>query len=470
VTDPRAPAKIALALAAALAGCAAEPQRPDVILLVVDTLRADHLGSYGYPGPISPHADRLAAESVRFTACFAQAPWTKPSVASLLTSLYPQVHGMTDHEGQYWNAGTDALRTGILSENAVTLAEALRGAGYATGGFIANPWIVAEYGFAQGFDVYDQASAALGTPADDLTGRASAWLESLPRDRPAFLYVHFMDVHAPYALHATREDHEAIAGALRPRDDARIAPADAPHRRFQNIEVRPFWATNAMRETLSYWKARYGSGVRAFDRRLGAFLDELRAAGRLDRAWIVLTSDHGEELYEHGGWSHGQNLYDHQLRVPLLVRRPGGRGAGSVDDIVQLVDLMPTLLALAGARPEPAAQGRDLSPLLAGRTVEPAARAYATATQRVPGLYAVRERDAKLILDADTGDAWLYDLVRDPAEQRDRSAALGARVAELTEALWAHIRESTAGGTLDRNTISLPDDARERLKALGYLD
>ncbi len=183
---------------------------------MVDTLRGDYLGYDGFSGPISPNADVLAAESIVYDNCFAQSPWTKPSIASLFTSLYPQAHGITNHEGKYW--GGDGL-------------------------------------------------------------------------------------------------------------------------------------------------CRYPSGVRAFDRRLGGFLEFLRDAGLLDNAIVILTSDHGEELFEHGGWSHGQNLYDEALRVPLLIRQPRARDGGTrVTTLVELVDLMPTLLSLVGL----AAPGRLRAPTPGG--------------------------------------------------------------------------------------------------------
>ncbi len=150
---------------------------PSFILINVDTLRADYLGCYGFEGDISPHIDALASESFRFDNSFVQSPWTKPSVASLFTSLYPQVHQLTNHEGRYWGDTTGQMKTGVLAEEAVTLAEALQSQGYETAAFVSNPWLVSTYGFAQGFDFYDDHIVGLAIPADRLTANARAGLK-----------------------------------------------------------------------------------------------------------------------------------------------------------------------------------------------------------------------------------------------------------------------------------------------------
>ena len=356
--------------------------RPSFILINVDTLRADYLGCYGFEGDISPGIDALASESCLSENSFVQAPWTKPSVASLLTSLYPQVHQLTNHEGRYWGDATGPMTTGGLAEEAVTLAEALQAQGYETAAFVSNPWLVSTYGFAQGFDFYDDHIVGLAIPADRLTENARAWIETRSERAPFFLYLHLMDVHAPYAYYAAREDFDSLSGS-KWGEERILSEQEAPYNRWSNIETRPEWATEEMRHTLSYWKTRYASGVRAMDRRLGPFFDFLRRHGTLERSYFLLTSDHGEELFEHGDWSHGQNLYDHQLRVPLVIRPPGGlRERRRIVATVDSIDLMPTVLALAAAPAQSTTQGRDISGLLEGGGNSTATASYATATQK----------------------------------------------------------------------------------------
>jgi len=456
-----------LVLAAAACG-GVEPPPPGFVVVMIDTLRADHLGAYGYDGPVSPNLDRFASEAVLFERCFAQAPWTKPSVATLFTSLYPQVHRLTNHEGKYWGPESPQFVTGILPDRAVTLAEVLHQAGYQTAGFVSNPWVSSAYGFAQGFEIYDDRGASISTAAVTVIDRARDWLATADSERPVFLYLHFMDVHAPYD--SPRADFDALIDGEPSAHARQLNEREVPWVRWRNIEVRPEWADDELRHELSYWRARYAAGVRTLDRQLGRLLDELSQAGLLDRSWVVVTSDHGEELFEHGDWSHGQNLYEHQLRVPLLVRPPGGANGGRrVSRIVELADLMPTLLSLARVELPEGIQGRDVSALLRGEETAVGGASFATATERAPGLYAVRTERYKLIFDVDTDRLWLFDLIQDPTEQRDISQSEPVVAAELRDRLVQHIAESTAAGTLDAEQAELPDEVLERLRALGYL-
>jgi arylsulfatase A-like enzyme len=441
---------------------------PNIIFILVDTLRADYLGTYGFRGQVSPNVDRLAGESIVFRNCFSQSPWTKPAVASLFTSLYPQVHGLTNHEGRYWGTESPETSTGVLSDRATTLAERLRERGYDTAAFVSNPWITGAYGFAQGFDIYDDDQTDFVKSVAPLVDDARTWLESREGRAPYFLYLHFMDVHAPYS--APEDDFTALRGSPSVSADRLLLPGEMPDLRWKNIEVRADWATNEMRRGVAYWRTRYASGVRAFDRRLGELLDYLRQSGELDRSVVVFTSDHGEELFEHGDWSHGQNLFDHQLRVPLIVRNPLGRAGGfETEAFVELVDLMPTLLSVAGAEPPVGLQGRDVSAVLEGRAVEHPAITFATATQRSPGLYSARTADHKLIVDLDSTWERLFDLTRDQAEQQDASENQSHVADELRDRLLTHIVESVAAGTLEVGEVEISPDLQERLEALGYL-
>ena len=451
------------------AACRArDADAPNIILVMVDTLRADYLGVYGFEGQVSPNLDRLAAESVVFRNCFSQSPWTKPAVASLFTSLYPQVHGLTDHEGKYREEGTPGANTGVLSQRATTLAEGLRAGGYETVGFVSNPWVGAAYGFDQGFDHYEDGYRDWINSVVDITAAARAWLDSRDSNAPYFLYLHFMDVHAPYF--AREEDFELLRESPGAASGRELQEFEMPDVRWHNIEVRPDWATDEMRRGLTYWRALYAAGVRLFDWRFGDFVDHLRGTGELDETLLVFTSDHGEELFEHGNWSHGQTLFDHQLHVPLIVRNPGGRGGGVESaDLVELVDVMPTLLAVAGTETPAGAQGRDVSPVLEGREIAPRKITFATATQPEPGLYSARTSGHKLILDLDSTWERLFDLTRDPDEQRDTMSADSAVAADLRHRLLTHISESVADGKLETETTTLSPQEQERLKALGYL-
>jgi arylsulfatase A-like enzyme len=459
----RATAWIALVLAALLPAAACLPrldEQPNIIVLLVDALRADHLGFHEYPGRISPHLDELAAESVVFDNCFSQAPWTPPSMGTLFTSLYPEVHGLHRFKDQHFlDPESGRLRTSVLPDEAVTLAERLRDAGYRTAAFIANPWLGKDWGLGQGFEHYDDSRADKRTPATALTDAARKWLEEQPQPEPFFLYLHFMDVHEPYE--SPEADFRVLWEHLAHETTRPLHAAELPP---DHMELRPPWADDAMRRRLAYWKARYAAGVRQFDRRVAGFLDDLRRSGILDRSYLIVTSDHGEEL----GWGHGKSLHDHQLRVPLMIRRPGGEGRGErIDRYVRLIDLMPSFLALAGAAVPPGLQGTDISPLLRGAPVPAPSEVFATGVLHKPDMFTVRTERYKLVVDG--GERTLFDLAADPGETNDVSDERASVAAEMHERLSGHLERSSAAAGLPARTADIPEELRERLRALGYL-
>lgn len=445
---------------------APSPPRPSIVLILVDTLRRDYLGFHGFDGRISPNLDWLAKESLVFENAFTQAPWTKPSIASLFTSLHPDTHGLDNHEGLFGPRGSRALTTGVLPAEAVTLAEALKGAGYRTAAFVANPWIHARYGFDQGFDSYE----VVETLGEILAGARSF----LREDRgPLFLYLHVMDVHGPYD--APEEDFEAMEAS--PSLDVRATPPAGALPVLpaylggigwlgdEDLREKTFGEVVSFRLTRSRTvRARYAANVRDFDRRIAPFLNEFRNSHLNESAILVLTSDHGEELLEHGGWDHGFNLYEHQIRVPLWIRAPGARDAGRrVSRMANLVDVMPTLLALAKVDPPEGVEGEDL--LVAGGIDE---ATFVSATKHREGVHAVRTERYKLILDGKTGSASLFDLETDPAEYRDLASENQEEVKKLLGLLSRHVDEARRS-RLDPESAVIPEELRKRLESLGYL-
>jgi len=436
-------------------------ERPSFIVLLVDTLRADYLGAYGFEGAISPNLDRLAAESLLFENCFANAPWTKPSIATLFTSLPPAVHGVTGMGREIWSGEGGLME--VLPKEAETIAERFQGAGYRTAAFVANPFISPRYGFSQGFDLFERKETTAA-----LLSSASAWVSERAKSHepPVFLYLHVMDVHGPYD--APRRDYETVLrqmgegppGTLTEEEYARI-PAY-----LREID----WATEQERYRLKAWRARYGADVHALDREIGPFLDELRTSGLLDRAYFVLTSDHGEELMEHGGWNHGNNLYDHQLHVPLLIRKPLAEDAGRrIAALVSLVDLMPTLSAAGGVEAPPGILGRDFSTLLRGGKSAGTAAVFAGAVNENPRIRGVRTLSHKLIWDEERGEIELYDMLGDPKECRNLSEDDGSTVLRMKTYLRENLERTEARGALAPHVAPMDDELRDRLKALGYV-
>ena len=442
----------------------AEP--PSVIVVLVDTLRADFLGTYGFDGPVSPQIDSFAKESVQFERAFAQAPWTKPSIASLFTSLAPETHRVLSHDGKYAD-GDRASHTEALPEEAATLAESFRQAGYATAAFVANPWLLREHGFAQGFDLFDQRQGA-GLPprASVMLDAARKWIDARPQGQPFFAYVHLMDVHGPYD--APEADYDAVRespglGPSRELDDATLA------------QIRPYlrrtrWIDGPDVRDVRTWRARYAAGVHALDRQLGAFLASLGKSGVLDRTLVVVTSDHGEELADNGGWDHGFRLYEHQIHVPLLVRMPGGAGGGRrVQEIVSLVDVMPSVLGQAGIAPPPAAQGRDLTPLLRGADAGPGVGAsFAGGVKWNPRMQSLRAPGWKLIEDGSASAVQVFDLTADPTEQKNVASSRPDERARLQKTLDGHRAALAAKPALAQEQGAVSDEMKKRLEALGY--
>jgi arylsulfatase A-like enzyme len=459
-----------LALSLGLIGCEfdSEPAGPPpIILLMVDTLRADYLGAYGFDGDVSPNLDRFASESVVFRKCFSQAPWTKPSIASLFTSLHVPVHGLHSHGGRFGRRASMERRpaTDTLDEDVTTLAEALRDAGYVTGAFIINPWIRAAHGFGQGFDVFKTEGAGNAVTAERPFAAARKWMEDLEESQAFFLYIHLMDVHGPY--NAPEEDYNAVRQSRSLGDEQRLG-------KKQLRQMPPYLRRNAWfpREDGSTReiRARYAAGIRAFDRRLANFLNGLRDDGTLDEAIVILTSDHGEQLYEHHNWDHGNSLYDEELHVPLIIRLPGPHRTGSqVNRIVSLIDLMPTILALAGVPDVEGLQGEDLHALLDGGEVgRDHAETFATAVKWKPSLYSARTETHKLIKDMDRTDAGseLYDLQRDPAETRAVGEPQALQAMEDT--LKGFFAANERRERLEPGSAEIAPDVQERLRALGY--
>ena len=434
---------------------ASEP--PSFVFMLIDTLRVDYLGPYGFEGEISPAIDRLAMESLVFEKCFSNAPWTKPAIATLFTSLYPDVHGVTDIGRPSWSGSADEAE--VLSGEALTLAELLRDNGYQTAAFVANPWISPRHGFSQGFQQFEQHERT-----EELLEAAEEWLEG-SSDDPFFLYLHFMDVHGPY--NAPRKDFEALAGSSSLGERRVLSEED--YGGIPPYLTKTAWASDAERLSLTAWRAKYAAGVRAFDRRVRPFLDALRDSGTLDRTYLFLTSDHGEELMDHGRWDHGYNLFEHQLHVPLLIRKPLAEDAGrKVTELVSLIDLAPTILSLARIQ-LPDVQGRDLSRLLRNAQSPSSVAVFAGGVKNKPGLHAARTERHKIIWDIETDERRVYDLVADFQERNDLARANSELASRLHPPLLQHLVEIQARDALTVDNVPISERMRERLRALGYI-
>ncbi len=451
-------------------GSGAHDRRPSIVLIAADTLRADYLGRSHGESAVSPTLDAFATEAVAFPSTYAQAPWTKPSVASLLTGLHPHVHGVMNHEGWFSRPDDEpgADRVGVLPAEIDTLAERLGRAGYQSAAFVANEWLAPGYGYEQGFDHYELV------PRDRLGAvfaRADRWLSERDPSRPFFLYLHLMEVHGPYDAPAPFV--EAARGAL--GASAAEPLGDGDFAKIPEYLRASAWAREPAAHDLREWRTRYAAGVVAFDSAFSVFLGRARSQGWLEDSVVVVTADHGEELFDHGGWDHGTTLFDELLHVPLLVRLPGGqKGGRSVDAIASLIDVEPTLLELAGleapARSEDTAPGRSLAPALCGVAGDLAPeRTFASAAKQDPALYSLRTDRYKLILDTRSGAGALFDLAADPGERRDVAASERETAEALAQELWRHVA-AVRGVRRPVATAPVDPGMRARLEALGYAE
>jgi len=471
-------ASVWLSALALLAGCGDRPTEialepdvpPPIILIVIDALRADYLGTYGFEGPVSPNLDALAKESVVFERCSSQAPWTTASMASMMTSLYPEAHGVRlapddPRDQQSWRDRW----TRAIPESTTTLAECLRDRGYRTAAFIANPFLARGLGFEQGFDTFDETAATnRNRDSSSLLDAGLEWLRSQTADdEPTFLYLHLMDVHGPY----TAPDSDFAAVRDSPGFGEPMTLPDWGFRRIQPYLRGPRWAKGRERDQLRTWRGRYAAGIHAADRRIGEFIQELRNDGLWDQQLVVVTSDHGEELFDHGGWDHGFSLHEHQLHVPFMVRFPGDREAGGrVEDLVRLVDLMPTLIELTGSSGPPDMIGGDFRSLLdhSAKRWEPRV-AFATSDKRHPGDSSIFNGRYKLIADMTAKRFKLYDIENDPGESNEISADNPAIVQSLVLRLIEEVAKIEQGTNSADSQGEIPSDQLERLQELGYL-
>ncbi|MFT7464235.1 MAG: arylsulfatase A-like enzyme, partial [Pseudohongiellaceae bacterium] len=423
--------------------------RAPVVVLLLDTLRADHTGLGGGARP-TPFLDGLAQESVVFERAYANASWTRPSVATLFTSRLPSSHGCVGRDGR-------------LVDELVTLAEALQGDGYATRGVICNGNVVPDLGFGQGFDSYDHIPGRPYANAEVMGPAVLAALDVFETpERPGFLYIHYVDPHDPYHRQPDFDFAESLPGTF---DGSRAA-----------IDVYRKSSTKPDAAELARVHGLYDGEIAWLDARLAEVFTELDRRGILDQAWVVVTSDHGEGLWDHGVPGHGAHVYEEQIHVPLIIRPPGGLDAGPlrVSEAMGLLDLAPTLLDLVGVAIPPSFEGRSWAASLAGEGAAP--ERPVVIDERVDhfDMAAIIDGREKLIVDHTRQLELLFDLEDNPAEIMGQAVNLrvhrnrrGTELRrQLDEALSAAARSSPAdsGGGEER----LSAEVRRQLIELGY--
>jgi len=458
IVDPRARAPLpgmmldrfilAAALLCLASGCGrgetpTAAKRPNVLLITLDTTRADHLGCYGYERDTSPNLDRLAAEALLYERAFSTTSWTLPAHASLFTGKFTSSHG-----ARYDPGGPLRLTSGItgpaewndyrargLSPGETTLAGTLRAAGYATAGVVAGPWMKRVFGLDAGFEHYDddQVHTLSGRLASEVTNAALGWLARLDGERPFFLFLNYYDAHSPFEAPEPFKYH------------------------FLSPEARARGAKGG-RDLV----AMYDGEILYADLHMGRLFDEMRARGLWDDTLVIVTADHGELLGEHGRWGHGQTLSQQELHVPLIVRDPGGTvPPGRSLDPIQLVDVGALVLARLDLPLPPRSQGGGAHPVVA--EVYPLERFAPGGSWR-----ALIEWPHKYVRGS-RGQVGLFDLEADPGESHDLTPGEAARSSRMQGELEAYLGALPLPGPAGPEAAVDPA-LSESLHSLGYMD
>jgi len=454
-------------LAGALLACGSgEPSElgPNVVLIVLESLRTDHIGAYGGHSrsrpeiPVTPAIDAFAARATVYEDAHAVTSWTLASHASLFTGLYP-----TGHQ-------TDGPMD-RLDDSYPTLAEALARRGYQTAGVVSGPYLRRTHNLSQGFEIYDDsiASPRNDLAHDDVTNpRMEAALHRFieaqrdPR-RPFFLFAYFWDPHYDF-LPPPPYDRSFVG--------ERDVPIDGRH-----FESNPAIHAQMPPAQLDYLLAQYAGELRWTDDHLARFFWLLEERGLWDDTLIILTADHGEEFFDHGEKGHKHNLYTETVHVPLIIKFPGQREGRRDARLVSLVDLAPTILEVCGAPPIEPMHGRSLldAPPSAPRSIyfELLSIWYQGGQEaQHERWYGIREGDDKLVWRSDGAPAELYDVRRDPGERQDARAERPRRAAELRERFESAMQGARRDAARYRRggPATLSEEDLQRLRELGYLD
>lgn len=442
-----------------LLSCGGSERRPNLLLVTIDTIRADHLGCYGYFRNTSPNLDAFAAESMVFDDCFAPVATTLPSHLSLLTAAYPMEHGVLANTGS-------AHRRFVPNPALRTYAEIAGEAGYRTAAFVSAAPLKRHTGIDAGFDLFDEPAGA-ERRAEETNEAVSAWLETMD-GRPWFAWVHYFDPHVTYAPPPPWDSYYSMDDDLvRHLSERRFLSGKVQH---GSEEIRTADLVNL-----------YDGEVAYTDSQIGKLLSAFRAAGGYEETVIIVVGDHGESLGQHDVWHHG-DVWNEQLRVPLLIRLPG-RHPERVGKALSVTDILPTLLSLESRLPAGpiGTQGGGESAFARNVAFLPGQSSTRTSAERSrPEFFSLTGERWKLIhrpAGAERG-SMLFDRKSDPHELNDLASAMADTVSALNQILaksFMNQRERRVemlggeGGAVTDPTELDPEVQRE-LRSLGYID
>jgi arylsulfatase A-like enzyme len=422
----------------------------NIVLITIDTLRADHLSCYGYERNTSPNIDKIAEKGIVFHNAVAPSSWTAPSMVSLFTSVYPVNHGVVHGIGGKWNP----RKQEVFSEELITLTEILKSKGYTTFGVASNLHLSRKLGFGRGFDYFECLSFLPASPVNEVVFE---WEKAIKKSNKFFLWVHYFDPHSPYIPRTPWVDHYTSRSLTQ--------KLNFPKKTFSQIKqlIPRFRADPQMLENLV---ALYDSEIHYVDYYLGKLIRKLD----LDQnSLMIISSDHGEEFLDHGQLGHGNNLYRETINVPLIVKLPDSLEKKTVGEYVNLIDIMPTILESVDATLPEQILGKSFwnneKTLLAGGTSD----------------YNFSELDTEKLIKTIITPQWkyvynyenkkeqLFNISVDPMEQNDLSDKEREQCNRLKEKLSNWVAQSKKYPPVE-NPVGLSPDEKEKLKNLGYIN
>ncbi len=444
-------------LALAVTGCPKKEPPRNVLLVIIDTLPASHVGAYGYERDITPHLDEFAKQAIVFDNAIAPSSWTLPSIASILTGVWPHQHQAGLHLDPYTQ---EDRRMAKMKPDVVSMAEVFKHQGYATAGFFNNPFVHPGFGLDVGFDLYSYApgdNLKIRT-AEQVTQTAAHWLEAREDDeRGFFMVLHFFDPHLAYDPSPTFSFPyiQGYKGELK-------APFDADIHKIRSGEMK------LSQEDKNFIMGLYDAEVAGVDAELWKFMNFLKEKGLYENTAIVVTADHGEEFWEHGSFEHGHSLYNELLHVPLIMRLPGSYTAGSkVPQRVTLCDIFPTLAAYMEISLPFKVSGINLMPRGGVFTIPPR-YIISENVHYGPQQQAFFSANYKMIINIESGRIQVFDLKADPQEINNVFGAV-EMPQKIKEQIQFAADQINEGLKEPANEALLDQETWDKLKALGYV-
>jgi arylsulfatase A-like enzyme len=442
------------------------PAAKNLMLIVVDTLRADRLGCYGYKRNTTPRLNSIAAEGIVFERFYAASPWTAPSFGTIFTGVSPAIHRtgkwLKKKEADTKQIGRVVLHP--LNPRIPTIGELFDD--FSTAGILTNAFLKPKLGFSRGFDYFDQVDGlAVGTRrAKKVTDKAIKQLSNIG-DKPFMFVVHYFDPHTAYD--PLPQDKKRFLDVPPPSDyvKAPFGPRSREQKKAGDVSA----------EEKAYIIGLYDAEVFHVDEHIGRLVDYMKKKGLLENTWLVITSDHGEEHYDHGGFNHGHQYEDEVVRVPLIIRAPGGDwGAGTrVQTAARHVDLVPTFLDWFEKKPPPFLEGKSLMPILKGEETRhrEAYMEYPLSTRET---YAYFDGRYKIIKNIPQKKTYAYDLHLDPGEKKKIKGRrkLLKRLEKKIEKYHEkrNLLKARTAASAEDSGYAFSNDTQEALKNLGYLE